>query len=336
MIRLKPALRRMATSLVISAPSLMVIGCSTWTDTEKHPLHEVVVNGTTGEQLTRKQLLDDIASSEVVYLGEKHDNSHHHRGQQWIIETVIGAGRHPAIGLEVVAAAETSILMEYAAPKSHKIADDAAEQRLRAALGWTDSDNLSWQRYGPLLKLAREHQLPVFGIDLPLSLRRRISSVGIDGLIGAEARAVPALARPDPEYRTLMMERLKAAHCGHGSDAYLSRLFDNWQARNQMMAETIASMTDDNSASPVIVIVGAGHTVNNKGVVAQLEKLKPQLKQLNIAFRELTSQSKDSKDHVTPHANHDVVWLTEQHGVSLEQACREFIQALKSHSKKRP
>ena len=61
-----------------------------------------IVHVPTGIKVTKAQLLDIIASSRVIYVGETHDNVHAHRVQLEIIRGL--ADRFPdqvAVGMEV-------------------------------------------------------------------------------------------------------------------------------------------------------------------------------------------------------------------------------------------
>jgi uncharacterized iron-regulated protein len=208
-----------------------------------------------------------------------------------------------------------------------------------------DRDDLRWSRYGPLLQLAREHQLTVFGIDLPVALRRRVSRVGVDGLTSIEQAALPALddqhlgVEGASIYREQMISRLKAAHCGYGSRAYLLRLLQNWEARNETMARTIATAATKTSGddTPVLVVVGGQHVRNGEGVVPRLARHLPDAQQLIVSFidnNELQAVTLERSQHpvktiADSGKHHEVLWATAALGQSMEDACKAFRQLKK-------
>src|SRR5688572_6943285 len=63
-----------------------------------------IVDGRTGQPATFDALIDDLASSDVVFLGEDHDNPHHHRMQRRIAEALLARRPDMAVGMEMLQA----------------------------------------------------------------------------------------------------------------------------------------------------------------------------------------------------------------------------------------
>lgn len=290
-------------------------------------------------ELTREELYARLDDARVIYLGEKHDNPRHHALQLEVLRTLVERGHRPAIGFEVFAVDETSTLMGYATWKPRTTQNASAlpspEERLREALGWGEQADESWAFYGPLLELAREHGLIVFGIDLPRSLRARISRVGIDGLTNVERRQLYPSEFRAGAYGDYVRARLKDIHCGHGSDAYIERLYTNWRVRNDTMAMAITETLAQMDGEPVVVILGAGHLVHDMGAYARVAELSPNIEQVNLAFREVPPQAAPLEDSVHPHDvpgarnphDHAYLWFTPRvEGENLDP-CERFRRA---------
>jgi uncharacterized iron-regulated protein len=314
------------------------------TDSQRSPevdaadLTGTVIIGARPSPLDRGELLARVHRADIVYLGEKHDNPYHHSAQHWVLERLVAAGRRPAIGFEVFDRAQTATLMRFVETKPSdaegKDARDPAVTRLRARLGWGKHRDSSWAFYGPILELARAHGLRVFGIDLPTSLRARISRVGVDGLSASERSLLPEQSGDvDPDYRALMLERLSAAHCGHGTPEQLAKLFENWTLRNETMARAIGTALDAPAGgAPVVVILGGGHVRGGEGVPRRVARRHAGVSQLNIGLRELP-EGTGVEDVVamsaTAHGNqwrteHEISWFTPASGMTLEAACAMF------------
>ena len=235
--------------------------------------------------VSREQLLDAMSEAQVVYLGEKHDNPHHHAWQQHVVESLVERGRRPAIALEVFSVEQTPVLMGYVqAPAGARGLEDA----VRRGLGWAGTErDESWEAYGPLVSLARAHGLAIAGIDLPKSLRLRVARVGVEGLSTVERALLSPSGFRDDAYARLVAQWLRDAHCGGGSDAYIGRLYESWVARNDTMALTIHRIVQDIDPEPVVVVLGAGHVRHDMGVPERLQALRPDVRQVNVSFVEV-------------------------------------------------
>jgi len=298
-----------------------------------NPLVGKIVSGATGEEISEGELLAEMAGAQVVYLGERHDSPYHHEGQVRVLRGLTKAGKSPGLGFEVFPVHQTSILMNYVKLPEHSGLSEEGfdtDAWLREKLGWTDQDP-RWESYGELLRMAREQQLPVFGIDLPRSLRHRISQGGSGDLLPAEAQQLRPSGLDNDNYRQLMYEQFKRSHCGYGSEEYLGRLYDNWVARNDVMAATIEAMLEDEANLPVVVIVGHGHTRYQMGVYERLADARPGIRQVNLAFQSVYGGS-DTKDYSTRREfqgvdyspTYEYIWFTDER-TSNPDHCKQFL-----------
>jgi uncharacterized iron-regulated protein len=313
----------------------LLAACSVTEERVSDPLEERIFQSWDLSELSRDELSAKLDAASVIYLGEKHDNPRQHALQLDIVRALIASGRRPAIGFEVFSVSQTSLLMSYAtgkAPKSDQGKLPPPEDRLRRALGWGEQRDRSWAFYGPLVQIAREHQLVIFGIDLPRPLRRRIARVGVDGLTKVERRLLDPTAPRSEAYADFMRARLKAMHCGHGSDAYIDRLFQNWVARNDTMATAISDIVAGQGGEPVVLILGAGHAQYNMGAYARVAELVPGIDQMNLAFREVAETPLPVDELLQAREfegtrfgpDHEYVWFTARAGEQAPDPCEYF------------
>lgn len=313
----------------------LLAACSVTEERVSDPLEERIFQSWDLSELSRDELSAKLDAASVIYLGEKHDNPRQHALQLDIVRALIASGRRPAIGFEVFSVSQTSLLMSYAtgkAPKSDQGKLPPPEDRLRQALGWGEQRDRSWAFYGPLVQIAREYQLVIFGIDLPRPLRRRIARVGVDGLTKVERRLLDPTAPRSEAYADFMRARLKAMHCGHGSDAYIDRLFQNWVARNDTMATAISDIVAGQGGEPVVLILGAGHTQYNMGAYARVAELVPGIDQMNLAFREVAETPLPVDELLQAREfegtrfgpDHEYVWFTARAGEQAPDPCEYF------------
>ena len=301
---------------------------------QQHPLDETIVRSRDAARLDPRTLFDAAAEADVVLLGEKHDNPRHHALELRMLRELVARGRQPALGLEMADVSQSAILMRYVARGGDGHAARESAQTLAAALGWSDDD---WRvdAYGPLLDYAREQGLRVFGADLPVALRRRISEVGIDGLTGVERSLLPDTPPAEAAYADLTRGRIREAHCGHGSPAYLDRLLANWTARNETIARAVDAALDAGDGRPVVLVVGWGHLRNDRGVPERLRRLRPQARVVALGMRETRPALTDLASYVAPLSSggvdfppdHPYLWLTAPVASDHPDPCAAFRRA---------
>ncbi|WP_176819265.1 ChaN family lipoprotein [Ferrimonas sediminum] len=288
-----------------------------------------------GAPLSPEQLLARMQASDVIYLGETHDNPHHHQMQLLALTQLVDAGIRPAIGFEFFFQQQTGWLMDYSLGQGSTLSPDTDgldERALRRRLGWTHKPQ--WHYYAPLLRLARQYQLPLFGADLDTGLRLRLSRIDFEQLSSVERRLLPANDLDSDAYQQLMLKTLDQAHCHHANDETLRRLYTTFLLRNEAMADAIVAMRADlTAAQPVVVILGKGHTEFDMGVVERVAHRQPGLRQLNIGLAEgQTPEQLDFSPEAGPKQGevqfapaHSIYWVTEgRHHDALQDPCDAF------------
>lgn len=301
------------------------------------PLIGKIVDARTMHPVSVETLVDKIRSKDVIYLSEKHDNPDHHQFQEKIIQALLEKGIKPAIGFEFFSVHHTSEILNFidSGRAPHKPKDEAfIEKDLRKKLGWDTQSDKMWGYYFSLLKLARQHQLNAAGLDLSSALKRRITRKGINGLTSIEKQQVFSTGYDNQPYKRYMFDIFKAVHCGMGNEKMQQRLYETWIARNDRMALSILELARD-AQSPVIVIIGGGHTEYGLGVINRLAALEPDLSQVNIALREISVNPAVLPEYLTPlkltgfAKNLPADFLRFSQRVSYTDPCETFARQLK-------
>lgn len=328
--------------------TLFISGCSTVTG-HKVKLKEIdgplvgQIYDNKQQQYSQAEFLTTIEDADVIYLGEQHQNNQHHEFQLIVLQHLIAQGKTPSIALEAVPFTLTSALLSYAnlgaslghsaSPEHQDIADAILKQKLQ----WQEEDSDGqWRHYGKIIQLARQHQLTIVGMDLPKSLRHRITNLGTDKLTMVEKSLLAPSDFSDDLYQQMMFQQFKQAHCGYGHEEYLSRLYDNWIARNDRMASTIMQLSQQNNDRPIVVIVGHGHTQFGMGIYERVNALSPTLSQVNLTFRAIKNSNDQASNHIGEFqfAEHnfgfgyDYYWFSKGYQSGVDQ-CAIFKQRKK-------
>ncbi|MBU8849850.1 MAG: ChaN family lipoprotein [Desulfobacterales bacterium] len=310
----------------------------------KDPLIGKIINTKSSQPVNFESLIRDISSYDVIYLSEKHDNPDHHHLQQRVIHRLIDNGLKPSIGFEFFSMDNTPDLLNFidSGKVTHsKKTEEIIETDLRKKLRWDTQSDRMWRYYYDLLNIAKKEKLQVAGIDLPNTLKKRITRKGINGISPIEKEQVFSTKLSDEIYKNYMFSIFKNVHCGMGHGKMQSRLYDTWVARNDEMALSITRLYEHRKG-PVIVIIGGGHTEYALGVIDRVAAVDKTIKQVNIAFREISVKPSNLSEYLMPLdltgfekvPPADFLWFTQR--VSYSDPCEEFkksLQKMKRFSK---
>lgn len=177
----------------------------------------------TGLAVNFDQMMDSIATSRVIYIGETHDNIEAHKVQLQIIKKL--TEQFPvAIGMEMF----------------RRSAQEKLDQWHTGELSAKDFKNLfhtnwgsGYQLYQPIFEFARTNQLPLIG----LKSSRQVENSFRSGDPAPENTFYPELDDQDPYHRAYCM----AAFGGHrGTEKALEKPYRMLLLWEETMAQTVS------------------------------------------------------------------------------------------------
>lgn len=237
-------------------------------------------------------------AAEVIYLGEVHDNPHHHAHQTRILAALLAEGRRPAVAFEMLAEPQQGAVDQ--ALGAARLTKAELERRvLWEARGWPD-----FSMYWPLFSLAREYGLRVLAIDLDPVVARQIAREGLAPL-GEGSRALASLLSLNAEREARIARTIRSAHCDLLAETRIPSMVESWHARNVTMARRLAMALQH--TPQVVVIVGRGHQ-DDGGLPAQVEALRPGIRQFVVDFLEV--RPGQGPEEAAGRSVGDIVWLT--------------------------
>jgi len=326
--------------LIISSFVVLAIsGCAVTTEMS-YPLIGKIVRAAEQSPISEADMHSLIATADVVYLGEIHDNPWHHELQLEIVRRLVESGARPAIGFEFFDTGQTGDLISFTQPVAHEDSSSRssskAKRLLRRRLGWGKQRDDEWAAYSPIIDYARHNRLAIFGTDLPAGIRRRITRTGIAQLSPVERRLIVDTGFHNDAYRKLMHKTFTQSHCGWNDPKLLDNLYQVWLARNDSMATAITDMLTSTTNRPVVMIVGTGHTRYNMGIYERIASLMPSAHQVNIGFKPVQDATKPLVDYFETESVddsvfspiHDFIWFTA--AVKKDDPCAQFKDQLKT------
>jgi len=329
--------------LLILSTIAMTQSCATTKKAimRQDPLTGKIINTKTDRTTNFSSLIKDISLHDVIYLSEKHDNPEHHNIQKKIINSLIESNIQPTIGFEFFSMDDTPDLLNFidSGKADHpENIEKIVETDLRRKLGWDGQSDEMWKYYFDLLTIAKDENLKVAGIDLPTTLKKRVTRKGIDNISSIEKDMIFSTHLSDKTYKDYMFSIFKAVHCGMGNENMQSRLYDTWIARNDKMALSITQLVKHGNG-PVIIIIGGGHTEYGLGVINRVQEIDKNITQVNIALQEISVKSSNLSEYTQPlelkgfkkSPPADFLWFTQR--VSYEDPCKEFKKSLQKMKK---
>lgn len=201
--------------------------------------------------------LRDLQQARVVYVGESHDNPHHHAVQAAMLLHLWAADRSLGLGLEM-------FQRPFQAPLAAYGRGELAEADFLAQTEYAERWGHDFALYRPLLELAVAHHVPLYALNAPRELTRKIARQGLDALTPEERAQVPELDRGSASHRSMV----RAAFDEHGMPADRFEAFYTAQlVWDETMAQTVAEvLAGPEAPARMLVLAGLGHVRGGLGI----------------------------------------------------------------------
>lgn len=211
----------------------------------------------------QQQIINQLQTANVVYLGETHDRQSDRQQQLAIIQTLFQKNTRLAIGMEMFQRQMQPVLDRYLAGKI-----TAAELRQQSEFDrrW----GYKWASYLPILEFAKTHRLPIIALNTPTEITRKAAKTGLESLTKAELEYIPPIDQIDRsnlKYQQMILGSYRQ-HAGMVSIA--SKSFDRFYTAqllwDETMADRVATFAKQNPQHQTIVIAGRSHIIYGYGI----------------------------------------------------------------------
>jgi uncharacterized iron-regulated protein len=210
-----------------------------------------------------ESMIPKLVDKRVVFVSETHDRFDHHLTQLEIIRRLHALQPRLAIGMEAFQQPFQAVLDDY-------IAGKLSEQELLRDTEYYSRWRFDYRLYAPILRYAREQQLPVVALNLPAGLTRKVGREGLDALAADEREQLPAeIDRSDSGYEKRLREIFEQ-HPDNG------RRFEDFLTVQLLwdegMAERAADYLAHHPDESMVVLAGSGHIAWGSGIPRRLER----------------------------------------------------------------
>lgn len=236
---------------------------------------EVSVSTPTQAQLDPQTVIQQLAKSRVIYLGETHDSKEDHQAQIELLKALHQQNPKLAIGLEMFQRPFQSGLDRY-------LAGAITEEALRESTEYDQRWGFPWEFYAPIVAFAKENQLPIVALNAPTEVTRKVSRQGLNSLTPQEQRYIAPIAeiRLEPtRYRDRLRKIFDSFHSRKGNNRGFERFFEAQVLWDETMADAIAQFLKKNPDRQMVVLAGQGHVVYGDGIPNRVARRLPNIKQ---------------------------------------------------------
>ncbi len=212
---------------------------------------------------SQQQIVNQLKTANVVYLGETHDRLSDRQQQLAIIQALYQHNSQLAIGMEMFQRPAQPLLDLYLAGKI-----TAAELRKQSEFDkrW----GFNWESYAPILEFAKAHRLPIIALNTPTEISRKAAKQGLESLTLTERQYIPPfdqIDRSNVKYQQMILGSYRQ-HAGIVSIS--SKSFDRFYTAqllwDETMADRVANFTNQNPRHQTVVIAGSSHIIYGYGI----------------------------------------------------------------------
>jgi uncharacterized iron-regulated protein len=255
--------------------------------------HPHILRAADRVEIPPADLLKDLASAQVIFIGELHDHIGHHEAQLNIIRALHQKNRPLAVGLEMFRKDSQQALDRWVGgdyPINGFIKDF--------------NDNWSmWEKYWEIFDFARRQKVPLVGLNIPREISSKVARNGFAALPDQERQALGNVrCVVNPEYGDFI-RRAMGGHGGHGDRfLYFCEAQMLWDT---MMARHLVDFLKANPEHRVVVLAGSGHAWKF-GIPRQM------LEQMEVSYRVVLPEvdGRMDRSQIEP-AFTDYLWLDE-------------------------
>ncbi len=202
-----------------------------------------------GKVITLTQMIDEVKKADFVFVGEIHDMMEHHENELAIIRSLHEANSPISVGLEMFRADSQGSLDFWVKRKL------SLDQFLPV---YYDNWREPWPLYRAIFQYAREHEIPLVGLNIPDRIAAKVARQGFASLTEDERAQLPSgvSCNVDPTY----MEFIQRAYAGHGMHGRgFVHFCEAQMVWDKSMAWHLITYLKKYPHRPVVVLAGVGH-----------------------------------------------------------------------------
>lgn len=282
-----------------------------------HVLTGTIWSAQTGRPVTPYALVDALAVSPFVLLGEVHDNADHHRLRAWLVSALASrtaqaanAGRRgPAVVFEHIRVDQQHAVEAFLTSSSERSA-----LALLKAIKWEQSGWPAGELFAPLFDEVLRLRLPILGGNTPQETIRSVAREGLRALPTKERFRLGLEVQLEPLLQKSLLAEIEASHCSLLPKAAYAPMADAQQYRDAHLADILLRAQREHGSA--VLMAGNGHVRSDRGVPWHLRQRAPGLRSTVVIFAEVRQGKREADDYLPRDPENapaaDFIWFTPQ------------------------
>lgn len=280
-----------------------------------HPLAGKIWDAGSRAYMNEKALLARINATDVLLLGETHDNPLHHMNQLKLLQARTESGARSALMMEQLNAEEQRELDQALSGSNREEALDKVMELVRFKNG---------EPYRDLLSYAVNNQMRIIAANVSSKRLQPAIWYGYSSYDEGEIKRLAVEEVWNEERQRYLVNHMGGAHCGELREELRLGLSRSQRLRDAMMADSAIPSIERG----VVAIVGRSHARRDIGLPLYFAARAPSARILSIGFIEVAA-GKASPDEYEASATgelaHDIIWFTPQ--AERPDPCADFGKA---------
>jgi uncharacterized iron-regulated protein len=216
--------------------------------------HTIITRMSDRQNISMSELAAIAGNSDLVLIGESHDNKDHHDMELDVIRSLFARKLQLAIGLEMIQADYQRELDEWTAGRM----SEAMMQAL-----FTENWSPDWHMYRDIFIFARDNRIPMVALNVPIEIVRKVYLHGFRSLTPEERKDLPEGTSCDLSNPQIAI--LRNSFRGVANHANAGKMFNYFceaqTVRNSGMAINMARYVVKHPGRKVVGLTGIWHAV---------------------------------------------------------------------------
>ncbi len=216
-----------------------------------------------GDPIPLAQVLNDLDTTRVIFIGESHDQVEHHHIQVRMIQDLLAKGKDIVIGMEMFERSQQATLDRWSQGL-------LTEEEFLKEVQWDITWGMDYELYQGVLDATKTHHLKILGLNVPRDLVRRVAENGMHGLSPEDRKWFPEIDLTDRQHRAYVATIFKGHAKGSAKD--FENFYEAQCLWDEGMAESLSTFLKSSAAEgkTVLVFAGSGHIVFGFGIPNRL------------------------------------------------------------------
>ena len=253
-----------------------------------------IIHSKTGKAISFDQLIDQVATRRLIFIGEVHNNPEHHLIQVQILQALMSRYAPRTVAMEFFNKTQQPVLDQY-------MNGSITETVFLKDVAWDKNWAYPYRFYRPLLLMTKEKGRKILAINAPNNIVRKVARSGLSSLDPSERNQLAGHINLKDESHRTYLRKIYEKHTHQD----LKRFDFFYQAQcvwEDTMAENIAKYLSK-SKETLVVLAGNGHIINKYGIPNRtLSRIK--IPMATIVLQPLTGPLNIERKMA------DYIWLT--------------------------